>query len=62
MEGKARGVVQTLGFEFIDDVCNSASTRRAPKFPALNHPHYLRLTTSKIALETQQAVIMLRAW
>jgi hypothetical protein len=68
MIGKARRVVQTLSFEFSDDVCNSASIARqrdargAPEFPALNHQHYLRMTTSKMARETQQAMITLRAW
>jgi hypothetical protein len=39
MIGKWRRVVQTLNFEFIDDVCDSELTRRAPQFPALN-PHH----------------------
>jgi hypothetical protein len=49
MTGKGRRVMQTLSFEFIDDVCDSESTRRAPEFPALNHHHYRRQASSAIA-------------
>jgi hypothetical protein len=46
MTGKGRRVVQTLSVEFIDDVCDSESTRRAPEF---NHHHYRRLASSAMA-------------
>jgi hypothetical protein len=48
--GKGRRVVRTLRFEFSNDVCDSASTRRAPEFPAINHDDYRRLNSSAMAM------------
>jgi hypothetical protein len=50
MIGKGRRVVRTLSFEFSNDVCDSASTRRAPEFPAINHRDYRRLTSSAMVM------------